>query len=114
MKDYEGDGALLYFGSIKQATRAAIAIQDALLKEQPADSPPIKARLSLNVGEVVVGLVGACARRSLAFVGQCVNLASRRLKHVPPAALLRPERLSSSFVPMRQSLLSSFRCGGPV
>src|SRR5262245_21374166 len=26
VKDYEGDGALLYFGSVAQATRAALAI----------------------------------------------------------------------------------------
>jgi len=49
VKDYEGDGALLYFESVAEATQAALAIRDALVRMQTAHSGPLQARLSLNV-----------------------------------------------------------------
>ncbi len=91
VKDYEGDGALLYFGSITQAIKAAVAIRAALQTQQPAVGPAVQARMSLSMGEVIIGLVGASARRSLAIIGPCVNLASRLLKHVPPGGIITPK-----------------------
>ena len=42
VKDYEGDGALLYFGALRQAVRAALAIREALVAEQKAARSPCK------------------------------------------------------------------------
>ena len=112
VKDYEGDGALLYFGSIKQATKAALAIRDALQKQQPVEGHPVQARLSLNIGEVVIGLVGASARRSLAIVGPCVNLASRLLKHVPPGGIITPKAVVGQLQNSAPELAEQFTLWG--
>lgn len=90
VKDYEGDGALLYFASIAQAARAALAIRTALGKEQFTNEPFLQARLSLNVGEVVIGVIGSPRRRSVALVGPAVSIAARLLKQIPPGGIIAP------------------------
>ena len=40
VKDYEGDGALLYFESVPEATQAAVAIRHALTHAQPEGTRP--------------------------------------------------------------------------
>ncbi|MGH7961608.1 MAG: adenylate/guanylate cyclase domain-containing protein [Candidatus Binatia bacterium] len=91
VKDYEGDGALLYFGSLAAATRAALAIQSALATGKWTDSLLPQARLSLNVGEVIIGVIGSSQRRSVALIGPAVSLASRLLKHIPPGGIIAPQ-----------------------
>lgn len=91
VKDYEGDGALLYFGSIEQATRAALAIRAALSGAREEGSLPFQARLSVNVGKVIIGVIGAPLRRSVALIGPTVSLASRLLKHIPPGGIIAPQ-----------------------
>lgn len=91
VKDYEGDGALLYFGSLAQAARAALAIRDALLAEQQAGGRTIAVRLSLNVGEVVIGVIGSVQRRAVTFLGPSVHLAARLLKEVAPGGIIAPQ-----------------------
>lgn len=93
VKDYEGDGALLYFRSLVDATRAAFAIRAALEAEaaKAPDPLPPRARLSLNVGEVIIGEIGSSARRSIALIGPSVSLAARLLKHVSPGGIIAPE-----------------------
>src|SRR5215204_4062963 len=81
VKDYEGDGALLYFASIAHATRAALAMQTAFAALQTSDGRVVQARFSLNVGEVTIGVIGSALRRSVALIGPTVNLAARLLKH---------------------------------
>jgi class 3 adenylate cyclase len=92
VKDFEGDGALLYFASVKNAARAALAIRrrlaDGHCSERCLDGPPIVARMSLTVGDVVVGAVGSPERRGLAIVGPSVNIGARLLKHAPPGAII--------------------------
>ena len=112
VKDYEGDGALLYFGSIKQAIKAAVAIRDALQTEQPTVGPPVQARLSLSMGEVIIGLVGTSARRSLAIIGPCVNLASRLLKHVPPGGIITPKAVVEQLQAETPELAEQFTLWG--
>jgi class 3 adenylate cyclase len=91
VKDYEGDGALLYFGSITQATRAALAMRATLAIEREHGNLPLQARLSVNVGNVVIGEIGTLLRRSVAVIGPAVSLAARLLKHIPPGGVIAPQ-----------------------
>jgi class 3 adenylate cyclase len=88
VKDYEGDGALLYFESVTEATQAALAIRDALARTQTLHSASLQARFSLNVGSVVIGVIGTALRRSVALIGPSINLAARLLKQVPPGGII--------------------------
>lgn len=88
VKDYEGDGALLYFESVTEATQAALAMRQALAL-LPADGhAALQARFSLNVGNIIVGVIGVALRRSVALIGPSINLASRLLKHIPPGGII--------------------------
>ncbi len=91
VKDYEGDGALLYFESVAEATQAALSIRDALAARNAAEKPPLRARLSLDVGEIVIGLIGTPLRRSVALIGPSINLAARLLKQIPPDGIIATE-----------------------
>jgi class 3 adenylate cyclase len=90
VKDYEGDGALLYFGSVAQATRAALAIRAALMTVQTEEGHALQARFSVNAGEVIVAVIGSPLRRSVALLGPTVSLAARLLKHVSPGGIIAP------------------------
>jgi class 3 adenylate cyclase len=91
VKDYEGDGALLYFGSVAQATRAALTIRAALTTVQAEGNRALQARLSVNVGEVIVAVIGSRLRRSVALIGPTVSLAARLLKQIPPGGIIAPQ-----------------------
>jgi len=91
VKDYEGDGALLYFESVTEATQAAFSIREALAAENPGTGPPLRARLSLDVGEIVIGVIGTPMRRSVALIGPSINLAARLLKQIPPDGIIATE-----------------------
>src|SRR6266700_1172469 len=83
VKDFEGDGALLYFASMKNAVRAALAIRRRLADGRCSiacgDGPGIAARMSVTVGDVVVGSVGSSTQRGIALIGPSVNIAARLL-----------------------------------
>jgi class 3 adenylate cyclase len=91
VKDYEGDGALLYFESVTEATQAALSIREALAAETSGTGPPLRARLSLDVGEIVIGVIGTPMRRSIALIGPSINLAARLLKQIPPDGIIATE-----------------------
>lgn len=91
VKDYEGDGALLYFETVTEATQAALAIRDALSHERGNGQDPLQARLSLNVGSIIIGVIGSALRRSIALIGPSINLASRLLKQIPPGGIIATE-----------------------
>src|SRR5512143_1938062 len=92
VKDFEGDGALLYFASMKNAVKAALAIRRRLAEGRCnvacGDGPGIAARMSITVGEVVVGVVGSSMRHGIALIGPSVNIGARLLKHAPPGAII--------------------------
>jgi class 3 adenylate cyclase len=88
VKDYEGDGALLYFESVTEATQAAMAMRGALARRQHENSAPLQARFSLSVGSVVIGVIGTALRRSVALIGPSINLAARLLKQIPPGGII--------------------------
>jgi len=91
VKDYEGDGALLYFESVGEATQAALAIREALAIAVPSAGPPLRARLSLDVGDIVIGVIGTPLRRSVALIGPSINMAARLLKQIPPDGIIATE-----------------------
>jgi class 3 adenylate cyclase len=92
VKDFEGDGALLYFASVKNAVTAALAIQrrlaDGRCDVACGDGPGIAARMSVTVGDVVVGIVGSSRRRGMALIGPSVNVGARLLKHAAPGEII--------------------------
>jgi class 3 adenylate cyclase len=87
VKDYEGDGALLYFESAHEAMRAALAIREALGRMDGGALRP-RARFSLDTGPVVIGMIGTPLRRSVALIGPSINLAARLLKQIPPEGII--------------------------
>ena len=93
VKDYEGDGALLYFESVTEATQAALGIRDALANEKLDDGSRLRARFSLDVGATVIGVVGTSLRRSVALIGPSINLAARLLKQIPPDGIIATQTI---------------------
>ena len=91
VKDYEGDGVLLYFESVPEATQAAVAMRHALAHAQPEGQAALRARLSLNVGSIIVGVIGSALRRSVAVIGPSIHIAFRLLKHIPPDGIIATE-----------------------
>jgi class 3 adenylate cyclase len=88
VKDYEGDGALLYFESIAEAARAALAIRAALIRIKEQKGIELQARFSLNIGSIVIGVIGTTLRRSVALIGPSINQAARLLKEIPPGGVI--------------------------
>jgi len=91
VKDFEGDGVLLYFESAVDAAETALAIH-ATLEQERCDAgcgggPGALVRMSLTLGEVALGPVGSPAHPTLALVGASVNLGARLLKRVPPGGI---------------------------
>lgn len=113
VKDYEGDGALLYFESVAEATQAALAIRHALAREQSAGQEPLRARLSLNVGSIIVGVIGSALRRSISLIGPSINIASRLLKHIPPGGIIATEAVVERLHQEAPALAQRFHVWNP-
>lgn len=82
---FMGDGVLVYFGwprghedDAERAVRAGFAIVDAVAQLITPANVPLKARIGIATGIVVVGdLVGEGSERGQAVVGETPNLAAR-------------------------------------
>ena len=82
---FMGDGVLVYFGwprghedDAERAVRAGFAIVDAVAKLATSANAPLKARVGIATGIVVVGdLVGEGSEQKQAVVGETPNLAAR-------------------------------------
>ena len=70
VKDFEGDGVLLYFGSARRAAQAALAIRAALDRDRCDTAceggPGAGARMSITIGDVAVGTIGSSGHPTLA------------------------------------------------
>ena len=95
VQDYEGtvnemtgDGILALFGAPialedapQRAIRAGMAIHREMTKfsdkHKDEDTPPLKMRIGIHTGPVVVGTLGNDLRVEFKAVGDTVNLASR-------------------------------------
>jgi class 3 adenylate cyclase len=109
VKDYEGDGALLYFESVTEATQAALAIRDKLARMQTEKAEPLQARFSLNVGSVIIGVIGTALRRSVALIGPSINLAARLLKQIPPGGIIATDTMVERLRQETPDLAQQFR-----
>jgi adenylate cyclase len=85
---FMGDGILAFFnaprpvsGHAAQACRAALEAQASLgelaARREAAGRPVFRARIGLEIGEVLVGNIGTPDRFAYTVIGDAVNLASR-------------------------------------
>jgi class 3 adenylate cyclase len=86
--DFQGDGALLYFAGPGEAVPAAFEVRDALVAKRRALPELPLARLALDMGPLVIGVVGTRVRRSVTLVGPSINIADRILKLAPPGGII--------------------------
>ncbi|HEY8154834.1 MAG TPA: rhodanese-like domain-containing protein [Myxococcota bacterium] len=95
VKDFEGDGAFLYFEGPGEAMPAAFRLRERLL-ERRREVPDLPLpRISLDLGPVVIGIVGTRFRQTVAIVGPSVNVAARILKLAPPGGIVATEAVVS-------------------
>lgn len=118
VKDYAGDGALLYFEAVADGARAALAIRDALAAGccdvGNAGVPVVTARMSLTVGDVVLGPVGTAVRHALALVGPSVSVGARLLKQGEPGSLLATGEVVEALAREAPDLAAEFRLLDPA
>jgi len=85
---YIGDSVMAFWGApepqhdhAERACRAALAVSVALGSDNEArkrqGKPPVRVRIGVHTGEVVVGNIGAPGRINYTIVGDTVNAASR-------------------------------------
>ncbi|MFC1886870.1 AAA family ATPase, partial [Thermodesulfobacteriota bacterium] len=99
VNEMTGDGIMALFGApialedaSQRAVRSSLAIHRELakfsekLKQGEKDVPPIKMRVGINTGPVVVGTVGNNLRVEFKAVGDTVNLASRMEGQAEPGS----------------------------
>ena len=96
---YMGDGVLAYFGypqahedDAEQATRAGLALVDAVANLQTDIGAELKVRVGIATGMVVVGdLTGEGAAKEQAVIGETPNLAARLQALAEPGTVLISE-----------------------
>ena len=93
VKDFEGDGALLYFESASEAVEAALVIRAALAGGVCDVACPMSARMSVTVGDVVLGVVGSTQRHAVALVGPSVGVGARLLKQIAPGGIIATDEV---------------------
>ncbi len=114
VKDFEGDGALLYFESTAEATYAALAIRAALACGACEATIPVEARMSLSVGDVVVGVVGSTMRQAIALVGPSVSVGARLLKQISPGGIIAAGEIVEALRAEAPALAEEFRLLDPA
>jgi predicted ATPase/class 3 adenylate cyclase len=96
---YMGDGVLAYFGypqahedDAEQATRAGLALVDAVGSLQTDLGTKLQVRIGIATGMVVVGdLTGEGAAKEQAVIGETPNLAARLQQFAEPGMVLISE-----------------------
>jgi class 3 adenylate cyclase len=96
---YMGDGVLAYFGypqahedDAEQATRAGLALVDAVANLQTDIGAKLRVRVGIATGMVVVGdLTGEGAAKEQAVIGETPNLAARLQQVAEPGMVLISE-----------------------
>jgi class 3 adenylate cyclase len=118
VKDFEGDGVLLYFESAVDAAEAALAIRAALDRERCeagcGHGPGAAVRMSLTLGEVATGAVGPRANPALALVGPSVNVGARLLKAVAPGGIAASAEVVTALETQVPALAGQFRLFDPA
>ena len=114
VKDFEGDGALLYFESASEAVEAAFAIRTALAGGVCDVACPIAARMSVTVGDVVLGVVGSSLRHTVALVGPSVSVGARLLKQIEPGGIIATGEVVEALHVEMPDLAREFRLLDPA
>ena len=118
VKDFEGDGVLLYFESAVDATEAALAIHAALERERCqvgcGGGPGASVRMSLTLGDVAIGAVGPMATPAMALVGPSVNIGARLLKVVAPGGIAADGEILAALEREARALAAQFRLLDPA
>ncbi len=90
---YLGDGLLAFFGAQgsheqdpENAIRAALEAQTAVAKLDRAN--PIRIRIGIHTGLVIVGELGAELHKEFSATGDAMNLAARLQSAAPPGGIL--------------------------
>ena len=104
VNEMTGDGIMALFGApialedaSQRAIRSSLAIHREMakfsdrIKEGRKDIPPLKMRIGIHTGPVVVGTVGNDLRVEFKAVGDTVNLASRMEGQAQPGTTLVTE-----------------------
>ena len=97
VNEMTGDGILASFGApialedaSQRAIRSAMAIHREMIRfnektsQEKGEFPPVKMRIGIHTGHVVVGTLGNDLRVEFKAVGDTVNLAARTERSVPP------------------------------
>jgi len=104
VNEMTGDGIMALFGAPialedgpQRAIRSSLSIHRAMvrfsdrIKQEKEDVPPIKMRIGLHTGPVIVGTLGNDLRVEFKPVGDTVNLASRMEGLAEPGTTYAPE-----------------------
>jgi class 3 adenylate cyclase/tetratricopeptide (TPR) repeat protein len=93
---YVDDGVVAFFGAdelreddAENAIRAALALQaEVALRFDAAGSMPVRLRIGISSGPVVVGNLGAGAHREFTATGDAMNVAARIQSEAPAGGVL--------------------------
>ena len=98
--DFIGDGVVAFFGAPighsddpERAVRAALAMQDAVMRLEIPTLPGVRLHLGIGVttGDVIAGNIGSERRMHYTVVGDPVNVASRLQTAAGPGQILVDE-----------------------
>jgi class 3 adenylate cyclase/predicted ATPase len=106
---YLGDGVLAYFGypqahedDVRRAVRAGLALVAAVLAlPPPGDRPPLRVRVGLHTGLVVISAVGPESRQEPLALGETPHVAARLQSMAAPGTVVCSEataRLVAGYV----------------
>jgi adenylate cyclase len=104
---FMGDGLMVFFGDPEpqpdhalRCVRAAIEMQQKArqitAKWEHQGDMPLKIRIGINTGEVVVGNMGSSLRLSYTVLGSEVNLAQRLESNAPVGGILISEQTNAA------------------
>ncbi len=95
INQFLGDGFMALFGApithedhARRAILAALAIRDANEASRPDGDPPLRLRMGLNSGMVVVGKIGDNLRMDYTAIGDTTNVAARLQHEAQPGTIL--------------------------
>ena len=87
IRDFEGDGAFIYFASPREALPAAFELRKRLsILRRTCPNLPLS-RISIDFGQVLIGPIES-ERRAIAFIGTPVVTAARLLKVASPEGII--------------------------
>ena len=109
VRDFEGDGALLYFAGAGEALPAAFAIRERMESRRGADAGFPSARFALASGQVIAGFVGNQVRRSLLLVGEPVHTAARLQKLAEAGQIVTTRQVLDAAGSSDPDLVARFR-----